>query len=418
MLLNKHFITTFFSVLLYAAIFYAAQVFLYNISIFSELPTDDTLARWDSPIYHSIKTVGCNLDDSGCYPLFGWVWRLCHVEYLGMAMVNIVFFAFAISLITTIYPTSAQDRFLWLTTPSLYFMFVPYSEALFCLLTAITFYGIYTKNKWLIWGGLLLVSTTRATAIFMIPSLLVMELLTNDRRDFLKSMVRYLWLYAAPVIAGTMWFMVVQYYSTGIWFQYYKGQAENLGHKLAMPILPFADFYGTERVLWLCAFALLVCMIALVIIVNKVWKWLAKNQVQADKVWIFTLGYLPLVMFTMVFCNPTWGSSTTNLLGIHRYTFCSPFIFVMLHHLVSNARKYGWKEFTFVILLSNALWLMFGDYDHIRHVMFYNFITLIAVAYMLHANKKGSWATLALCALNIFFQLHLFQLYLGNFFTD
>ncbi len=416
-------IQTFLLVMCYGIAFHIVQLLLYKMGLSSVLPDPVTLERYDAGIYHRASQLGFYYNNdhdnnSGIYLLFPWVWRLLHVGIMGMAFFNLVFFAIGFTLITRIYPISSADKILWLTTPSLYFMWVPYSEALFCLLGAIAFYGIATKNKWLIWGGLFFISLNRATAVFLIPSLFVMELLTNERKDLLKTLYHYFIYYALPTLAGTFVFVFLQYYYSGIWFLYFKEQEKNLGHELSIPALPFGNVYGGDRVTWLCALAMLPCVIAIILLVRKGYKWLVKNKVYTDKVWVLTLGYLPVVLFTMVFCNPKWGTGRTNLLGIHRYVFCSPFIFVFLYHIVSKPREYKPKHFIAVFLLSNLVWLSMGSYWHIQVLLFYNFNTLLVMAYMLHANKKTTWVTAALCAANFFFQVSLYQQFLSNLFTD
>ncbi len=420
---RKDIVNTFLLVLGYGLFAYCFQFFLFRTGLATTIPDNETLLRWDAGIYRNISQIGYTYPDercnnTGCYILFPWVWRLLHVGVWGICFANLIFFAIGFTLVSCIYPVSMKEKFLWLTTPSLYFMLVPYTEALFCLFTALSFYGIATKKHWLTWIGLFLVSLTRATGVFLIPSLLIMELLTNDRKDFLKAIFAYLFRYAVPTLAGLFVFVLVQYYDTGIWFAYYKQQVKYLGHQLAMPILPFSNYYGGQRVTWLSALALLVCVVAMIVLVIKAFKWLSGKKVYTDKILILTLAYLPIIMFTMIFCNPTWGSNTTNLLGIHRYTFCTPFIFVFLYHFVSKADEYKLKHFIIMFILCNAVWFSMGAYIHIQALLFYNFNTLLVFGYMLHANKKPDWIALALAGINIFIQVSLFQQYISGAFTD
>ncbi len=420
---RKETINTFLLVLGYGLVFYLIQVFIYKAGFSMVYPQSETLARWDAPIYWGVSVngyfhTGINHSNCGVYVLLPWVWRILHAGYMGMTIANLVFFAIGFTIITSIYKISSSEKLLWLSTPSLYFIFAPYTEALFFLLMAISFYGIVTKNKWWIWIGLFLVSMSRATALFLIPSLFIMELLTNNRSGILKVLRNYFIYYALPTLAGTFAFIYVQYYQTGEWFAYYRIQQECLDHKFSWPDMPLNDFYGTEKVVWLCALAMLPCFIALIFLFKKIFKWVVRQKVYTDKLWIMTLGYLPIILFIMVFCNPKWGGQGTNLLGIHRYVFCSPFIFVFLYNMVSKANSYKPKHFFILFLMCNIVWLCLGSYTHIQWMLFYNFNTLIAFGYLLHANNKISWATSALTAVNLFFQITLYQLYLHGVFTD
>lgn len=418
---KKEWVNTFFLVSGYGLFLLCFQCFLYRAGFVTIFPNSETLLKFDASVYLDIAKHGYSYPDpvsnnTGCYVLFPWVWRLLRVGVLGVCLFNLLFFSIAFTLFTYIYPVSSTDKLLWLTIPSLYFIVAPYTEALFCLLTVISFYGIVKDKVWIIWIGLFLVSLTRATAVFLIPSLLIMELLTNDRKDVFKTFITYLVKFAFPTIAGFFTFAWIQYYDTGIWFVYYKQQIRCLGHKWAMPILPFSNLIG-DKITWLSALAMLACVAALIIIVIKFFRWLFNNEKNSDKIFILTLSYLPVILFTMIFCNPAWGG-TTNLLGLHRYTFCTPFIFVFLYHFTSGKHNYRIKDFLYMFVLCNLVWLSMGSYRDKQHLVFYNFNTLLVFGFMLYANKKTNWIAIALTAVNFFLQAYLFQQYLQGAFTD
>lgn len=409
---------------LYLLALYVFQFFIVKAGFESEVPNPETLLRFDAGVYQNIAGNGYSYPDAqcnntGCYMLFPLVWRILHVGIISMTLVNILFFSAGFAIICSMYQASVTEKMLWLTTPSLYFIAAPYSEALFCLLTAVSLYGIRQNKRSIIWIGLFLLSLTRATAIFLIPALLLMELVANDRSDWFKAVQRYLVNYALPVIAGLAVFVSVQYYQTGIWFAYYKQQIKYLGHEWALPKLPFQNCYGGLRIMWLEGLAMVACLIALVLLLKYVYNWLAANKVAEDRVLILSLTYLPIVLFSIVFCNPTWGASgTTNIFGLHRYTLCTPFIFVFLHHATYTRSQYRIKDLLLVFLLCNIALLSLGSYLHILTLLYYNFITIVVLLYMLHNNKKYEWAPLVLIAINVYFQVQLYQQYLSNQFTD
>ncbi len=420
---KRDLINTFLLVLGYGLFFYCLQVFLYHAGLVSSVAGDDTLLRWDSGVYQSISQFGYTHNDdkinnTGCYVLFPWVWRLLHANVSGICVANYIFFAVGFTLVTGIYKIATKEKLLWLTTPSLYFMAVPYTEALFCLLTAMSFYGIFTQKRWLIWLSLFLVSLTRATAVFLIPSLLIMELVTNNKKDIVRVFLNYLVQYAAPTLAGLVVFVLVQYHDTGIWLAYYKQQVKYLGHEFSWPALPFSNPYAGDKIIWLSALAILVCFVSSIMIVRRVYEWIFKSKVAPDKLLILTLTYLPVILLSIIFCSPKWGTNTTNVPGIHRYVLCTPFIFIFLYHFVSNAGQYAFRHFIAMFILCNITWLSVGAYIHLQQWLFFNFITLLVFGYMLHANRKTEWATLAIIAINVVIQVTLFQLYLTNIYTE
>ena len=416
--LKKEFLSTFLFALGYGFVFYLINIFFFKIGGSYFLPDERTLARWDAGIYFDVSQHGYANRAASVFVLFPIIWHLLHVGYLGMALCNYVIFSIGFSMICSMYKLSTAEKLIWLTTPSLYFTMVPYSESIFFVFAAITIYGIYSKNKALIVAGLFFVCLSRATSAFLLPSLLVVSMLGTSKKAIWPAIRNYLVYYASPVIAGTATFMAIQYYYTGDWFHYYNGQVENLGHKLSMPALPFSDFYGEDRMLWLNALALFVCFVALLLLLVKIYKWLFKSVEDTNSIYILSLSYLSVVMFAMVFCNPKWGTMTTNLLGMHRYVFCSPFIFIFLYELINRPGGYSVKSILLTVLLCNFVWLSFNSYEHIQKLLFYNFGTMFVIAYMAYSRNKNSWVPMAITAVNIFFQIWFFQQYLAGWFTE
>ena len=403
------------------------QFFLQKAGLASNVPEQASLMRYDANVYESIMQKGYEYPDercnnTGCYILFPMFWRLLHLGAVGIGLVNIVLFAIGFGIVCRLYKTNTTEKILWLATPSLYFMAVPYTEALFCVLCALSFYGIAANNRWLIWISLFLMSLTRATAIFLLPSLFIMELLANHKRSLLRVIRTYIVEFAFPVVLGLAVFVVIQYVQVGIWFAYFKQQIKYLGHEWAMPTLPFSNFFGEQRITWLSGLAMLVCVVALMLLAGHIYRWVRKDEVVGDRVLTLTLTYLPVTLLCIIFCNPTWGSNTTNLLGLHRYTLGTPFIFVFLHYVAGGKRIYLPGHFIVMFFVCNIVWLSMGSYVHLQYWLFWNFVTLIVFAYMLFNNaplqKRYEWIPLVLIAFNILVQVHLFQQYLSNQFTD
>lgn len=403
--------------------FWLLNLFLHKANFVASFPSANSLSQFDANVYAMAAKKGYYYTDEqsnnmGIFILFPWIWKLSHLGIVGISIVNMALFACAFTLITRICPISRKEQFFWLTTPSLYFMMVPYSEALFCLLIALTFYGIVANKKWISSIALFLAAFCRPTAIFIIPTFLFMAVLKSDRKQVGKSLKEACLYYILPTLISSGLFTLYQYKVSGVWFSYYKGQAKYLGHQFALPTLPFSDYYGGERITWLDGLSLLPGTICLIFAVVKLHKWIRHQARYPDQAWLMTLCYVPIVMMTMIFCNPTWGTLTTNLLGSHRYIFCSPFFFIFLYHTVAVTPKYKMKDFLLVIILCNVIWLSMGSYIHITTFIFYNFLTLLVMGYMLHANNKNTWVTFAICSFNVFLQISLFQQYLGGLFTE
>lgn len=300
-------------------------------------------------------------------------------------------------------------------------MAVPYTEALFCLLTALAFYGIVTNNKLLIWITLFLLALTRATSLFLLPCMLVMEVIANERRNILRSIWVYIVQYTIPILTGLALFVWIQYLQTGVWFAYFKQQEKYLGHKWAIPVLPLSNPSGGQGTTWLAGLAVFVALVVFAILLKHINNWAKGKTIIKDKVLTLSLTYFPVTLFCIVFCSPTWGG-TTNLTALHRYTFATPFIFVLLHYIANRETEYKPKDFIVIFLLCNISWLLMGSYLHIQSWLYWNFVSLLVFVYLLYANSKLTdkyeWAPYLLITFNFFIQASLFQHYLKGIYTD
>src|SRR4051812_7368252 len=119
---KKEMLNTFLLALLYGAAFYGLQFFLHRISMVPEVPTAENLCVWDAGWYKTIVIKGYEFNtsmpcDSGFFYLFAAVWKLSHLDALGVSFLNIIFFASGFSLLAGIYKLSVPDKLLWLSVP-------------------------------------------------------------------------------------------------------------------------------------------------------------------------------------------------------------------------------------------------------------------------------------------------------------
>jgi len=346
------------------------QVFLHKCGIVSFLPQSETLNHWDSGVYLDICKNGYTYHDpignnSGCFILFPWVWRILRVSVAGICIVNYVFFAIGFTILSKLYKTSTVEKLLWLSIPTVYIMFIPYTEALFFLLMSATFYGIVIKKRWLIWICLFFAAMTRATAIFLLPSLLIMELISNHKQEWYKIAWYYFIDYAIPVLAGLAFFIWYQYHAIGIWFAYFIQQKRTEGHEFNWPILPLSSMEGMRN-LWISALAVFCCFISIIVVARKIFGWLYRNSVEPDKIFTLSLVFLGITLFKTIFYNPTWGTGTTITIGINRYVFATPFFYVFLHYFINKGVPYKLSQYAWAFILCNIVWLGCGSYYHIQ----------------------------------------------------
>ncbi|MCD6062621.1 MAG: hypothetical protein K0R82_532 [Flavipsychrobacter sp.] len=419
MILNRKDLNGFLFALFYGLGFHLFQFFLAQRGMVSKFPTGDQLVKWDAIWYHSLAEKGYEwFDNSGCnaafYPLFSFIWHLTGAGGWGISVINIFLLAAGFAAFCSIYKLTSMQKFVWLSIPSMYFCFIPYSEAAFILAVSISFLGIVKNNRWLIWTGLFLMSLSRSVSLIMIPAFITAELVTNDRSNWLAALRHSLVRYVFPLMLGTALFVWYQFYKTGVWFAYFIQQAKYWGHEFSWPALPFNSMFG-PGLLWLNGLAIFLCTGAIVVLLIKGFRWLVKNEMAGDRLMIISYGYMAGLLLVTIFFNPKWGTETTNVYDIHRYLFATPFFWVFLHHYTVNA-SYKAADFLWVFLAANACWLLFASYNHIQSFIYFNFGTLLLLVYMLWASKQMSWLALAIVAINVFLQVQMFQHFINDIY--
>jgi len=419
---RKDFLNTFLLVLGYGAFICCFILFLARAGFIQQIPTETTLFHWDSGYYLSIVnngyiSKGHGNDNTGFFILFPLLWRLAHIGVVGICIINYVLFAFGFSLLTSIYKVNTTEKLLWLSVPTVYIMAIPYTESLFFLSMSITFYGIIKTKRWIIWVGLILASLTRATSVFLLPALLVMELIASQRKVWYKVLLSYCLDYVIPIVSALAFFVWYQYYSVGAWFPYVYHQQEYMGHKYSLPILPFTSMEG-PRMLWFSALAMFCCLLALIAAIKKGSLWLFKNRTEPDKLLTLSLIFLGITLYKTIFYNPTWSTNTTLTIGISRYAFATPFFYVFLHYFTSRSVPYKLLDFILAIILANAVWFSCGAYLHIQYFLYFNFSTLIIFLYMYFADKSKTWPALVIMGMNSFFLILMFQQYLSGLYLE
>ncbi len=402
----------------YALFFYCTQFFLYKAGLVRILPDTQNLLHWDCSWYRDIATNGYEFSgehssNSGFFILFPLVWKLVGVHVWGICLLNILFFAAGFSVLTSMFRLSVTDKLLWLSVPTVYFAFIPYTEALFFFLCSLMLYGMHTRNNRLIMGSLFLLSLTRVVVVFVMPGLLAMCLMEDDRKHWLKSLLRFSWLYLLPGMLGLGAFIVYQYTQTHVWFAYFIQQQKFWRHEFyGLPGLPW-QVLGGNALAGISALAVFADLAALICILYMGIRWLAKNVRPTNPLLVPSTMYLFLVLYFTAFYSPSYGGNMTRTdsMGIFRYSMMSPFFYVFLQHFTTQ-RQYRWQHYLAAFLLVNVAYLSFGSYLHLQSMLFFNFNTILVFLFMRNA-QDNKLSALAI-ALNFLMQVQLFQLFIDN----
>src|SRR5690606_26655014 len=117
-------------VLLYGLFFHALQFVFHQRDMVDLLPTGKLLMGWDVAWYRNIVDEGYKYHDgftsnSAFFILFPFIWKLTQFGPWGISVLNILFYAIGLTVLTRVYRLSMADKLIWLTIPSFYFCFIP-----------------------------------------------------------------------------------------------------------------------------------------------------------------------------------------------------------------------------------------------------------------------------------------------------
>lgn len=418
--LSSPFNKAFLFALGYGILFYVMQFFLAKTGVFAIEPRAHKLIAWDVGFYDDLRQHGYNpaSPNTGFFIFFPWLWRLTHLGVWGMTALNIVFFSLGFAvLVRTLKEEDRTFWLIWLTLPAVYFAFIPYTESLFFLFASLILYALREKKYSLLWGSLFLVSLIRAPGFFLIPAFIAMELLGRPPREMGKGLIRASYRYIAPILLALAINVLIQYQATGVWFIYFKTQAEHWNHIFTFPGVPFSNVDNGIRHHWLSALSMLIDTVALVFLFRQLILWL-KGRPVADPMITLSAGYLTMVLVFLVFFSPRYGGPVTFVMGANRYTIIQPFFFVFLHFL--GKQKYTLRQILFFLLLANGFWALFGAYHSLNDYLTTAAISnLLILAFMLYCSEeKYRWLIMLFIAFNLMTQLHFFQQFITPLFMD
>jgi len=406
----------------YGVLFYMLQFFFAHISIFPNFPSSENIKHSDVGFYDSIAHRGydVNSNNTGFYILFPFLWKISHLGIWGMVVVNIIFFACGFGLLMqTMLQPEKQFWILCLSIPAVYFAFIPYTESLFFLLGSWLIYAVEKKKKIQIWLALILISLVRATAFFLLPAFLISELLSNAPGSVLRSLLNYLVRYALPILVGLTIFVLWQYFETDVWWAYFKKQSTVWGHVFSWPETPLSNIEGADkRHHWLSALAMFIDMVAVVMLAKQLLFWLKNGKVAKRKNLILSLGYLSMVLVSVLFLNPKYGGNRTNVMGANRYTFITPFFIFALNYFYN--RRYSIQMILTVFTGLCLFLLLFQAYTSLAQFIVVGMVpVLIVLSFMISKkDNKSSWLLIGIVAINIFMQLQQFQQFIRNLYMD
>lgn len=308
-----------------------------------QFPNSQNLIQWDAGWYFSIVQNGyqfianaqCNV---AFFPMFPMVWKLGGFSVVAISLFNIMCFIAGILVLSKTYNFTNQEFLIALSFPSLFFCFVPYSEAIFFLSTSILLLGFNKQSKKLIFLGLLLTGLCRSTSMLFFPAFLFVELATIYPERNFKIAAKNILQYTAIAALSIFLVAIIQYCYTGRWFDFLFVQ-KFWNKAWQMPKLPLTT-WGGSRLLWLDGVALLFGLGALVLAGWYIINLFKKKLLITDKSVLFSMAYLITISGITLLYSVT--GEQTSIYSLNRYIIATPFLtafVVFISRIFFGSRK-------------------------------------------------------------------------------
>jgi hypothetical protein len=377
------------------------------------------LQQWDANWYNTIRENGYfysaeTYSNSGFFPLFSYTWRFLGIGPGGISLINALLFLFSLIIIVKALNINNRIALLFLSIPSIFFMYVPYTEAFFFFFSSLIIYGLVKNNYPFACLGFLFASMTRPTAIFFIPAIIVMEMLCFKNW---KSTFKNIILYSFFTLLGLFIVIIIQWHETGVWLAYFKAQSIHWKRVFQLPAFPLTT-WGGMSLLWIDGLALLVGMFSIVylfviflkrIILKKVEELYYPHN-------IFSYTYLALAIFSIIFFNGKDGTGGTSMMAANRYVLATVFFLVFLNDVFIHIQKSN--EIIFLTLgVYILVFIMLGIYrpfyarNYIDTLAYFGVLILYYGSYVLLKTRYNIYIWPAIFITNVILQILLFNRY-------
>lgn len=371
------------------------------------IPDPTSLLRYDANHYCNIKNNGYTFNENygssvAFFPGFPYLWKLTNLGIRQISILNLFIFLGSFVFLCKQFAHNVEDILLFLSLPTIMFMYVPYSEALFFVPSVLLLIGLKKRITWLIMMSLFLCSLCRSAANVFIPAIIITEIISYQNPSRIKNIL----LYILSSLSGIFLVALLQYSQTRQWLGFITTQ-KNWEVGLRMPNLPFHTWGDMQHLDGPTLLAGLVCCGIMIILF---WDFIYKKVHQPNKAFIFSLLYVSgLTLFTIAFKGG-------NLFSLNRYIIPTAFFFVIFSTLIWQ-KKFTWKEVGLYGLIIFAFWLSIGSYAHIRVLIGFFLLTLYLILYLLINNDSKKIANISfylLYGINIVLQVHFLFKFLDN----
>ncbi len=416
-------------ILIHVIIVFLIYLLLYFTGIINGFPDRSNLIIFDAGWYKTIVDKGYvfvknSQTNLAFFPFFPYLWKYSRLSAVGISILNSLLTLIGFLLINRYYSLKSWEKLIFLSIPSLFFCFIPYSEATFYLFSSILLIGLYKDSKTLIITGLLLSTLTRSSSILFFPAIIFTELVNcNIKEDKPADTIRNIAIYCGVMLFTILIVAIIQWAQTGIWFYFIKAQ-KYWGNKISLPAFPLTST-NTHRQLWFDATAFIVGILALIQSCILFFKWIyLKYNFRINKAFAFSLVYLSAVTLFVLFSRTKDAMGRTTIYSLSRYVFATPFFVVFLLHYIRN-RSLIKKDLLIILPVIIFLSFSFGAYIlfiHFDKYLLFNILLMLVytglylmILFRVNILKKLWWT--GIYAINIVFQVYMYNLVINGQFT-
>jgi len=361
---NSFFKNTYVSVLIHF-VFWLIVLYVLAFLKILEFPSSQNIIFWDAGWYKSIAENGyfVNTDEQSniaFFPLFPKVWSFLQLSPLLVSCFNILLFILGIYVLVNSFSLKRNEILYLICSPSLFFCFIPYSEALFFLCTCVVLYGLKKQKLFLVFIGLFFSGLCRTTSMLFLPAFFLIELYDFGYiKNYFQIFKRFI-VYISVSLLSIVSVAVVQFFDTGKWFGFLTVQ-KYWGKIWQFPNFPITT-WDSSRLLWIDSFALLLSLLSIVLLMYYLKKLYFNSQKIYDKSLLFALSYLTCVgLITLFYTKP---ELKTTIYSLNRYVLATPFSMVLILELLRNTTlrtKYIYWFFSTVVVISILLGVLKFD---------------------------------------------------------
>lgn|GEM_PF-5649112 len=304
------------------------------------------------------------------FPLFGFVLRLVGNSLIYASAINTICYGIGLYLIMKTFKIPIYIGILYISLPTQFFFYIPYSESLYFLTISLLLISLAkSKTKQGITSALMS-SVTRAAGTVLLPSLLVTSFLYRRVNATIFSI-------ALCFIVGTVAVVLYQYPYTHNYLAYMNAQ-QHWSHKLQWPKLPFDSWNYTYR--WIDYTALYFGFICILITIRLVFLATIKGKLIEGELIVGNYKSIPFQLMFSLLCISALTVFTLAykgglLFSLNRYLFCAPFFLILLSDWAKLVKN---NKFLLIVGLTLA-YISCHMFIHIVAIL----IPLIGIAYIL-----------------------------------